>query len=99
MKSMRSLGRRTSKMLARMIGERDPEKISKALFGLKEKEYYFRYKRHPLDGEEIHRRLTELRRQAADQLAAIGDEKGLRVLLTGGTGVDRVRGARGAVAR
>ena len=89
MKEMRSLGRRTSKVLARMIGERDPERVSRALFGLKDKEYYFRYKKRRLEGEEIHQRLVELRRRAAEKLAAVSGGDGrprLRVLLTGGTG-------------
>ena len=46
MKQMRALGHIAPRsVLAKMVGEKDPEKISKALFGLKEKEYYFRYKR------------------------------------------------------
>ena len=88
MKKMRSLGRRTSRVLARMIGERDPEKVSKALFGLKDKEYYFRYRKNHLPREEIEKRLDKLRRDAEERLVAISSEgrPSLRVLLTGGTG-------------
>ncbi len=88
MKDMRSLGRRTSKRLARMVGERDSERVSKALFGLKEKEFYFRYKKHHLEAEEIHDRLTKLRHEAEEKLAAVTEDgrPRLRVLLTGGTG-------------
>ncbi len=88
MKKMRSLGRRTSKVLARMIGEGDPQRVSTALFGLKDKEYYFRYRRLHLSREEIEARLGVLKTQAEERLAAVtvDGRPRLRVLLTGGTG-------------
>ncbi len=88
MKEMRALGQRTSRMLAKMIGEENPERISKALFGLKDRDYYFRYRRHPLTGDEIAARIGELRRRAAGQLERNREDGrlALRVLLTGGTG-------------
>ena len=88
MKKRRALGRRTSRVLARMVGERDPERISKLLFGLKEKEFYLRYKKHQLSREEIEQRLRGLREQAGRQLEAVtvADRPALKVLLTGGTG-------------
>ena len=57
MKQVREIGLRASERIARALGQRDPEKISKALFGLKRKAYYFRYKRHPVSREEIEERL------------------------------------------
>jgi len=82
MKEVRRLGHKTSQILAKVTGQ-DPERVSRALFGLKDREYFFRYKKHPASAEEIEERLEALRAEAAERLAA-GD--GLRVLLTGGTG-------------
>ena len=88
MKEMRRLGHRTSRVLAKMIGQRDPKKVARVLFGLKDREYYFRYKRHALASDEIEARIAELKNGARDRLADVRSEHGLRlrVLLTGGTG-------------
>ncbi|MFQ5526479.1 MAG: SDR family oxidoreductase [Thermoanaerobaculia bacterium] len=88
MKEMRQLGHRTSRMIARMIGRRDPRQLARALFGLKDREYYFRYKRHEAEPDEIAKRVAELKERAREQLMATRTEHGprLRVLLTGGTG-------------
>ena len=88
MREMRDLGHRTAKRLARMVGEKDPEKISKALFGLKEKEYYFRYKGQQLAAEEIDEKIAELRAEANKryEATAVEGRPRIRVLLTGGTG-------------
>jgi nucleoside-diphosphate-sugar epimerase len=88
MKRMRRLGHRTSEKIARAIGQKDPEKVSKALFGLKKREYYFRYKRHPHTKEEIAATVAHLQEEAAEKLAAVTTDgkPAIRVLLTGGTG-------------
>ena len=88
MKEMRRLGFRTSRAIARMFGASDPEKISKALFGLKEKEYYFRYKKLARTKEEVADRIAELksRTRAAYDATLVDGRPRLRVLLTGGTG-------------
>lgn len=88
MKEMRQLGHRTSRVLAKMIGQRDPRKLARRLFGLKDREYYFRYKRPHLSHDEIESCLAELRKVAQEQLEATRKEGllQLRVLLTGGTG-------------
>ncbi|MEE8524966.1 MAG: SDR family oxidoreductase [Thermoanaerobaculia bacterium] len=88
MKKVRELGHQTSEVIAKIVGQKDPEKISKALFGLKRKEYFFRYKKPPRSKQEIDERLEDLRRTAAaQQAAAEGSGKPwIRVLLTGGTG-------------
>ena len=88
MRQMRCKGQRAAEVIARLIGQSDVTKVSKALFGLKEKEYYFRYKKLPVEEEEIGRRLEELRQQAGAQLEKLQREGhlALRVLLTGGTG-------------
>jgi nucleoside-diphosphate-sugar epimerase len=88
MKRMRRLGHRTAEVLAKAIGQKDPEKISKALFGLKKREYFFRYKRHPHSKEQIAATIAELQADAAEAMAAAssGGKPGVRVLLTGGTG-------------
>ncbi len=88
MKRMRRLGHRTAEVLAKAIGQKNPEKISKALFGLKKREYFFRYKRHPHSKEAIQATLAELKREAAERLEAVtvDGRPVIRVLLTGGTG-------------
>jgi nucleoside-diphosphate-sugar epimerase len=88
MKERRRLGHRASRVVARAIGEEDVTKVSKSLFGLKEKEYYFRYKRLPYDRAEVKQRLAEMKDEVASRLEAgrKASGLGLHVLLTGGTG-------------
>ena len=88
MKRMRARGRRTSRIIARMIGERDSEKVSKTLFGLKDREYYFRYKRHEAAKEETDEIIARLKAEAEERLAAVTKDgrPRVRALLTGGTG-------------
>ncbi len=88
MKRMRRLGHRTAEVLAKAIGQKDPEKISKALFGLKKREYFFRYKRHPHTKEEIEATIAELQQEAVEAMAvaSVDGKPAVRVLLTGGTG-------------
>lgn len=88
MKEMRRRGKRAAEVVAKAIGEKDPTKVSKALFGLKDKEYYFRFKRPEYTAEDIERQINELRQAAMKQFAAVTTDGGpaLRVLLTGGTG-------------
>lgn len=88
MKEMRRLGHRTSRRLAKMIGHRDPKELARKLFGLKDREYYFRYKRHEFSHQEIEERLSELKAAARQKLEGLRQDGqlALRVLLTGGTG-------------
>ncbi len=88
MKEVRERGHRTSEVIAKAIGQRDPSKVAKALFGLKKKEYYFRYKKPPVSKEEIEAVLAEMQTVAAEKLAAVTHDgrPALRFLLTGGTG-------------
>ncbi len=87
MKEVRRLGHKTSKVLARITGQ-DPERVARALFGLKEREYYFRYRKHPYTRGEIERIQERLRAEGGRRLEASrgAGGSGLRVLLTGGTG-------------
>ena len=88
-KDLRRLGHKASRMLAKAIGGLDPEKVAKTLFGLKERQYYFRFKKQRVASDEIARRVTAMREQAAERLATVTGADGrpaLRVLLTGGTG-------------
>ncbi len=87
-KELRRLGHRATDWLAKLVGKGKAAAVSKALLGLKNREYYFRYKRLPLSGEEIDRRLAQLREAARTQYSAIlqDGKPALRVLLTGGTG-------------
>jgi nucleoside-diphosphate-sugar epimerase len=89
MKRVRAMGHKTAEMVAKAFGAKDPTKLSKALFGLKEKEYYFRYKKPSATREEIDALLTEIGDEARRRLDGVRGEDGklkLRVLLTGGTG-------------
>lgn len=89
MRKIRARGFKAAEVIAKATGLKDPEKVSRALFGLKEREYYFRYKKHPASREAIDARYAELRQQGEEQMARARDESGqarLRVLLTGGTG-------------
>lgn len=88
MKEIRRLGLKTSVAVAKLLGGQDPDRVAKFLFGLKEREYYFRFKRKTYPADEVAAKIAAMRRDAADRLAArrAGGRLGLRVLLTGGTG-------------
>ncbi len=88
MRKVRRKGQKAAEVVARLIGQSDVSKVSKALFGLKDKEYFFRFKKPPVEEAAIQRQLAELREQAAVQLDKLSVEgrPALRVLLTGGTG-------------
>ncbi len=87
MKRRRRLGHRTAKGLAKMIGSDDPDGLAKKLFGLKEREYYFRFRKAPHSEQEVRERLWELREAARDRYREMIEKGGgVRVLLTGGTG-------------
>lgn len=83
MKRVRSFGKQTAAMIARAVGSKDPKKLAEQLFGLRRREFYFRYKGHQLKKAEIEERIARLRQEATEQF---GKADGLRVLLTGGTG-------------
>ncbi len=87
MKEVRRLGHKTSKLLARITGQ-DPDRVARALFGLKQREYYFRYRKPPHSRSEIEEIQERLRAEGAAKLAAATGPggTGVRVLLTGGTG-------------
>lgn len=87
-RNLRKLGYRATDMLAKVIGKTNATAVSKALLGLKHREYYFRYKRPTLEREEIAKRLTKLREDGKAQFAAAchDGQPALRILLTGGTG-------------
>ena len=88
MRKVRRKGQKAAEVVARLIGQSDVSKVSKALFGLKDKEYFFRFKKPPVEEAALQRQLAELREQAAVQLDKLSVEgrPALRVLLTGGTG-------------
>ncbi|MEM8933328.1 MAG: SDR family oxidoreductase, partial [Acidobacteriota bacterium] len=87
MKEIRERGIKVSERIGKMFRQ-DPESVSKRLFGLKKKEYFFRYKKPPHTAEEIEGTLAELKGRALMQMvdARTPEHLNLRVLLTGGTG-------------
>ncbi len=88
MKERRRQGHRAASVIARAIGQKDVTKVSRALFGLKDREYFFRYKKPYLAREEVEDQLTALKQEAEARWREIGGEGShrARVLLTGGTG-------------
>ena len=80
-RKIRRVGQTAAGVLAKAVGK-DASTVSQALFGLKDRDFYFRFKRLPHQPEEIQARLYDLKEQARKQL----DGAHLRVLLTGGTG-------------
>lgn len=88
MKNARHLGLGIADVLAMVIGARASKALAQRLLGLKEREYFFRYKRPALSKAEVEARLTAMKEEARRKLAAVTGEGGprLRVLLTGGTG-------------
>ncbi len=88
MRRLRRLGFKTAGVIARVLGRQDPARVAAALFGLKEREYYFRYRKHPWSKAEVQARVEELQRLAAERLAAAeaAGRPALRLLITGGTG-------------
>lgn len=88
MREIRRMGHKAAEVIAKAIRQ-DKDKVARALFGLKEREYYFRYRLNPVSEEEVLRRVSVLQEQAAEKMAAVTGKDGLprlRVLLTGGTG-------------
>jgi nucleoside-diphosphate-sugar epimerase len=88
MRAVRHLGWRTANMIGMLIGH-EPAWVARTLFGLKDREYYFRYRKLTVTGDEAQRRVVALQQQAAQKLLAVTGVDGrprLRVLLTGGTG-------------
>lgn len=87
MKEIRERGHKISERIGKIV-KKDTETVSKTLFGLKRKEYYFRYRKHPHTREEIDRTLAELKGRALMKQVASREPDclNLRVLLTGGTG-------------
>ena len=81
MRKVREFGRSTSNVLAKALGK-DPDALSKTLFGLKKRDYYFRFKKHLYSAEEIAHRIQNLKNEAV----AKAKGKKMRVFLTGGTG-------------
>ncbi|MBI3273403.1 MAG: SDR family oxidoreductase [Planctomycetes bacterium] len=88
MKEARQLGKKAVDVVASVLGTTDKTSIGKRLFGLKDKEYYFRFKRAERSAEETQPRLAALRKAAGDKLgrASENGRPAYRVLLTGGTG-------------
>ncbi|HEX4952149.1 MAG TPA: SDR family oxidoreductase [Thermoanaerobaculia bacterium] len=86
-KEIHQLGYRAADWISKIFGA-DRDKVARTLFGLKEAEYYFRFKPHPYSKEEIDAKVEALKVKARAQLARATEEGrlALKVLLTGGTG-------------
>lgn len=88
MKEVRKIGHAAASWLSSALGVKDPSVVAEKLFGLKDREYYFRFKKESLPPEEIAGRVAQLKEEAASALKAVSVEgrPRTRVLLTGGTG-------------
>lgn len=86
-KKARSLGKSTADLVARMVGK-EPEKVAAKLFGLKDREFFFRYKPRWSKEIDVEKTMAKLTGEAAEALErTLSDgQLQLRVLLTGGTG-------------
>lgn len=87
MREVRERARKLSDRIAKMV-RKDPDALRQRLFGLKEREYYFRFKRTSHSKEEVNATLERLRAEAAKayEAAKRDGQAQVRVLLTGGTG-------------
>jgi nucleoside-diphosphate-sugar epimerase len=86
-RDLHRLGERAARLLARAAGGLDPERVGRKLFGLRKRHHYFRYKKPAQSPAEIEAGIARLREEARERLAAAtADGRGLRLLLTGGTG-------------
>jgi nucleoside-diphosphate-sugar epimerase len=87
MKQVRKVGSKAKDLVTRFVGDQTATSLGK-MVGFKEREYYFRFKPHPMTREQIRARVQALQQEAAAKLAAVTVDgvPRLRVLLTGGTG-------------
>ncbi len=89
MKQVRKIGGAAQNLLSRVIGESTSDRLGKALFGYKDREYYFRYRRHSVPKNEIYSVIHRLQDEAKNKLEGHRGADGklaVRTLLTGGTG-------------
>jgi nucleoside-diphosphate-sugar epimerase len=90
MKAVRGLGQKALDAVGALAGRETSTSLGKALLGLKEKEYYFRFKKERHTKAEVTAEIERLRGEAAAQLARArtgpGGKLAVRILLTGGTG-------------
>lgn len=86
-KKARKLGRSTADLVAKMVG-RQPDKMAEKLFGLKDREFFFRYKPRWSEDIDVEKALKKLNAEANEALekTRVNGQLQLRVLLTGGTG-------------
>lgn len=86
-KKARKMGRSTAELMAKLTGA-DPAKTAHRLFGLKEKEFFFRYKNRWNPGLDVEAEIEKLQKdaRAALQRRTVDGLPRLKVLLTGGTG-------------
>ena len=83
---MRALGRRVAGGVARWIGKKDPEPVAAALFGLHAHQEGFRFKSPSMAADQRRQKVRAHRHEADLRLRELVPGKGLRLLLTGGTG-------------
>lgn len=87
MKKARKVGKNTAGLMAKLTGS-DPAKTAERLFGLKEKEFFFRYKNRWDESLDVKAEIEDLQKEAFAALERCKSQgqPQLTVLLTGGTG-------------
>jgi diacylglycerol O-acyltransferase len=87
MKKARKLGKTTADVVAKVVGK-EPNRVAERMFGLKDREHYFRYKLRWSPELDVEKAIGKLQDQAAQSLEKTrkNGQIQLRVLLTGGTG-------------
>ncbi|MFA7479056.1 MAG: wax ester/triacylglycerol synthase family O-acyltransferase [Vulcanimicrobiota bacterium] len=87
MKKARQVGKSTADIVARVVGK-EPAKVAERLFGLKDREHFFRYKSRWTSEVGLTKAISKLQSEAADALEKTRRDGQLQlsVLLTGGTG-------------
>jgi len=86
MKLLRNVGHKSSDTVSQVIPFTDAQKVSMAMFGLKNRHYTFRFKDHGLSQHARRNILSDLQSTGLKQIKNISAQNGFTVLLTGGTG-------------
>jgi nucleoside-diphosphate-sugar epimerase len=86
MKRTRRLGHRSTGTMASVLPFSSPEKMAMTMWGLKDRNYRFEFKKVEME-QDIHMGIVEKLQAAGDaQLSKVQASGGIRILLTGGTG-------------
>ncbi len=86
MKRTRQLGHVSSDTMASVLPFSSSEQVAMTMWGLKDRDYRFEFKKIDIDAASRQRRVATLQEKGAKKLAELEERGGMRILLTGGTG-------------